>query len=49
MNKISLLLDDLYLPYSIDLLIFEKIENQDLIEHINRVGITIYEKRCPSG
>ena len=35
--------DDLLLPYKIDLSIFHKIENQDLIDHINRVGITFYE------
>ncbi|WP_321826277.1 restriction endonuclease subunit S [Maribacter dokdonensis] len=36
-------LDDLLLPYKMDLSIFHKIENQDLIDHINRVGITFYE------
>ncbi|AKL93669.1 nucleotidyltransferase domain-containing protein [Clostridium aceticum] len=42
-NKLHLELDELYLPYSFDLSIFEKIENKDLIDHINRVGIIIYE------
>lgn len=37
-------LDDLLLPYKIDLSIFHKIENQDLIEHINRVGKVFYRK-----
>jgi hypothetical protein len=37
-------LDDLLLLYKIDLSIFHKIENPDLIDHINRVGITFYEK-----
>ncbi len=36
-------LDDLLLPYKIDLLIFHKIENMDLVDHINRVGITFYQ------
>lgn len=36
--------DDLDLPYSFDLLIFDKICNDDLIEHINRVGIVVYKK-----
>jgi predicted nucleotidyltransferase len=31
-------LDDLLLPYSIDLSIFHHISNNDLIEHIERVG-----------
>jgi type I restriction enzyme S subunit len=38
-------LDDLLLPYKMDLSIFHKIENPNLIEHINRVGITFYEKK----
>ena len=37
-------LDDLLLPYSIDLSIFNKIENIDLVEHIKRVGIVLYER-----
>ncbi|SNS43263.1 Nucleotidyltransferase domain-containing protein [Anaerovirgula multivorans] len=43
-NKLHLELDELYLPYGFDLSIFEKIENKDLIDHINRVGIIIYER-----
>ena len=31
-------LDDLLLPYTIDLSIFHKISNPDLVEHITRVG-----------
>ncbi|WP_157209198.1 restriction endonuclease subunit S [Mariniflexile maritimum] len=38
-------LDALLLPYKIDLSIFHKIENQDLIDHINRVGIDFFEKK----
>ena len=37
-------IDDLLLPYSIDLSVFSTIDNLHLIEHINRVGITFYEK-----
>ncbi len=44
LNKIHLELDELYLPYNFDISIFDKIENKDLIDHINRIGITIYEK-----
>lgn len=36
-------LDDLLLPYKIDLSIYHKIENQDLIDHIDRVGIVFYQ------
>ena len=42
--KIEIELDDLLLPYKIDLSIYHKIENSDLINHIKRVGIIFYEK-----
>ena len=35
-------IDDLLLPYEVDLSIFEHIENQDLLEHINRFGKVIF-------
>ncbi len=35
-------LDDLMLPYTIDLSIFEAIENTKLREHIERVGVVLY-------
>ena len=35
-------LDDLLLPYKIDLSILHKIENKDLVDHIERVGIVFY-------
>ena len=37
-------LDELYLPYTFDISIFSHIDNEDLIEHINRVGKVFYEK-----
>ena len=37
-------IDDLLLPYSIDLSIFSSIDNLHLIEHIDRVGITFYDR-----
>ena len=37
-------LDDLLLPYTIDLSIYDQIDDPDLIEHIQRVGVTLYEK-----
>ena len=42
--KIENELDDLLLPHKIDLSIFHKIENTNLIEHIKRVGIVFYKK-----
>jgi predicted nucleotidyltransferase len=37
-------LDDLLLPYTIDLSIFNSIGDADVIAHIQRVGVTFYEK-----
>jgi len=42
LNRISTELDDLLLPYIFDLSIFNQIENEDLIDHIHRVGVKIY-------
>jgi len=44
LNKISLDLDDLLLPYKIDLSIYDQISNSDLIDHISRVKIIFYKK-----
>lgn len=46
--KIEHALDDLCLPYKIDLSIFHKIENPDLIEHITRVGVEFYRRNNAS-
>jgi type I restriction enzyme S subunit len=37
-------LDDLLLPYKMDVSIFCQISNPDLIEHINQVGKVFYKK-----
>lgn len=37
-------LDELLLPYTIDLSIFNDIGDPDMIEHIQRVGVTFYNK-----
>jgi predicted nucleotidyltransferase len=37
-------LDDLLLPYTIDLSIFHDIDDPDVIEHIERVGVAFYDK-----
>ena len=44
LSKIETELDDLLLPYKIDISIHHKIENPDLLEHMDRVGIVFYEK-----
>lgn len=40
--KIENELDDLLLPFKIDLNLFRLIENKDLISHIKRLGIDFY-------
>ena len=42
--KIENDLDDLLLPYKIDLSIKSQIDNPDLLEHIERVGVIFYQK-----
>lgn len=46
--KLETNLDDLLLPYKIDLTLFHKIENQNLKEHILRVGKLVYLKGTPT-
>lgn len=40
-------LDDLLLPYTIDLSIYDTISDPDVIRHIQRVGVTFYDKSEP--
>lgn|SRR3990167_8874540 len=40
--KIDCRLDDLSLPYSFDLSLFDHLKNQELKEHIRRVGVVLY-------
>jgi predicted nucleotidyltransferase len=37
-------LDELLLPYTIHLFIFDDISDQDVIAHIQRVGVVFYKK-----
>ncbi len=37
-------IDDLLLPYTVDLSQYNQINNKELIEHIDRVGLEIYKK-----
>ena len=45
LNKISLELDDLLLPYTFDLSLYHHIKQPDLIDHIQRVGKLFYSKK----
>ena len=40
--KIENDIEELMLPYKVDLALFHQIENVELVEHINRVGIQIF-------
>ena len=44
LNKISLELDDLLLPYFLDISILHQISNPDLVDHIERVGVVLYKR-----
>jgi len=46
LSKIMDELDDLLLPYTIDLSIFRNIRDPDVVEHIRRVGVTFYERQA---
>lgn len=48
LSKIMHALDDLLLPYTIDLSIFRDIRDPDVLEHIQRVGVTFYQKDSPN-
>ncbi len=43
--RIAIQIDDLLLPYEFDLSLYSKLTNEALIDHINRVGKTIYTKK----
>ena len=42
LTKIDFKINELFLPYSFDISIFKLISNQDLIEHINKIGKIFY-------
>ncbi len=37
-------IDDLNMPYTVDLIQYEQLGNRELVAHIDRVGIVIYSK-----
>lgn len=43
-QKIENDLDDLLLPYTIDLSIQHTISNKELLEHIERIGVVFFQK-----
>jgi uncharacterized protein len=45
LNRISSKLDDLMLPYTIDLSLYDHVQDAELLDHIERVGIVFYKKK----
>ncbi len=45
LGKIDSEVDDLLLPYSVDLLIFDDLDHAKLRDHIERVGVIFYQRR----
>ena len=48
-NAISLGLGDLGLPYLFDVAIYHQVSNADLLDHINRIGITLFDRSGHTG
>lgn len=44
LRKLENGIDDLLLPYEFDLSLYAHLTNEALVDHINRVGKTIYER-----
>jgi predicted nucleotidyltransferase len=44
LNDISLKLDELYLPYTFDLSVYKSIKDLEMVDHIKRVGVSLYKK-----
>jgi len=42
-------IDDLLLPYIVDLSIYDHIEDPDVLDHIRRVGVLFYSNEAPKG
>jgi predicted nucleotidyltransferase len=43
-NRIRAVLHSLSIPYSFDLCVYQDIQNQELLDHIDRVGQVLYAK-----
>jgi predicted nucleotidyltransferase len=44
-NNINLKIEELLLPYIFDISIYERINNMDLLQHIERAGKVFYQKK----
>lgn len=48
LNQIANEIDDLLLPFKIDLSIYSQISNASLVEHIDRIGVVFYKRDTAS-
>ena len=44
LHKVENELDDLLLPYTFDVSVFDHIKNENLLDHIDRIGVEFYVK-----
>ncbi len=44
----SIAIDDLSLPYKFDIVIYDRITEKALIDHINRSGIVLFDRNNPA-
>ncbi len=44
-NRVEQEIDDLLLPWKVDLALLHHVENQDLLNHVERVGIDIFQNQ----
>jgi len=44
-SNVACALDDLMLPYTIDLSVFDTLNHSELEEHIERVGVLFYDRK----
>ncbi len=42
LDEIDVRIDDLLLPWKVDITVLQQVDNPDLIEHIERVGVRLY-------
>ena len=42
LDEIDARIDDLLLPWKVDITVLQQIDNPDLVEHIERVGVRLY-------
>ena len=43
-DRLALAYDDLFLPWTLDLVIYESIEAAELKDHIDRVGLSLFKR-----